>query len=213
MSRATAASKTGGEAGVVEEEAIGGAVKEDSAEAELLDGALELFGCGLRLLEGEAREGGEAGGIRVDGGGEFVVDVVGEGGRGGSVQLVEFQGGEGQDLEVNACFIHGGEASGSKVQELGLESGKPGWYFSVVGAGGTEEGFRHEMFFKRNSLHAWGHVRLDERKGLMVPILRGRQGGCCDEFVEDRWGWDFAAWGDWVQNGGAAKGGDGGCDR
>jgi hypothetical protein len=42
-------------------------------------------------------------------------------------------------LKVDAGFIHGDNATGTKVQEFGLELSKPGRNWIVVSACGAEE--------------------------------------------------------------------------
>ena len=83
----------GKEAGIVEEEAVGGSVEEGTGEAVLGDAAVEFGGGGGWVFEGEGGEAGEAGGVGADGLGELVVDVAGEDGGGGGIEGVEAHGG------------------------------------------------------------------------------------------------------------------------
>jgi hypothetical protein len=64
---------------------------------------------------------------------------MGQWGRRRRVERVEAQGGEGENLKVDAGFIHGGNAAGTKVEEFGLDLSEPGRNWIVVGACGAEE--------------------------------------------------------------------------
>jgi hypothetical protein len=155
----------GEELGGVEEFAVGGAVDEEAFEAEVVDAALEFFDGGGGIFEAGGGEGGEAVGVGGDGGGELVVDVVEDGGFVVGGEFVDAEGGEREDLEGDAAFVHGGDAGFAKVEEL-IADGAHGLGDAVsVGVGGLEEVGGDEVFFEGDGLHddsdagAGGRVR------------------------------------------------------
>ena len=143
----------GEELGGVEEFAVGGAVDEEALEAEVMDAALEFFDGGGGFFEGWGGEGGEAIGVGTDGGGEFIVDVVEDGGLVGGGEILDAEGGEREDLEGDAGFVHGGHAAFAEVEEFAADGAH--WLGDrvTVGAGGLEEIGGDEVFFERDGLH------------------------------------------------------------
>ena len=167
----------GGEAWIIEEEAVGGAVEHGALEAMLRDTAGELCCCLDRLLQAERGEAGETSRIGAKGGGELVVDVVREQGRGIGRQGVEADGGKRKNLQVDAGGVHGGYAAGAEIQELCLQLlGLRG--VAQVWTGGAEEAFRNEVLFKGDGSHG----RFDVRNGRERQA-KGQERSSCP-FVE-----------------------------
>ena len=143
----------GEELGGVQEFAVGGAIEQEAFEAESADAALEFFDGGDGIFEAGCGEGGEAIGVRGDGGGELVVYAVEHGGLVGGGEDVDAHGGEGEDLEGDVAVVHGGDAGFAEVEEFVADGAHGLGNRVAVGSGGLEEIGCNEMFFERDGLH------------------------------------------------------------
>lgn len=113
----------------------------DACEAKVGAQASELGDSGGNVLEGDGAETDEACGVGAAYGGDVVVEGAGEeGGRGGGGVVAEEDGNGGEDLDVDACGVHLGEAGGGGVAVWldTAEEGRADIHFDVavvVGAG------------------------------------------------------------------------------
>jgi len=81
--------------------------------------------------------------------GEFIIDVA------ASELAVSHRahrnhGGEREYLEIDPRLVHVGDPAGTDVEEFGLQLRKLRGSFPVMRSGCSEEGFRNEVFFKRD---------------------------------------------------------------
>jgi len=57
--------------------------------------------------------------------GQFIVDVAGEWAGRGCVECIQpYRGGQGKDLDIDRCLIHGRNAAGADIQKFGLKFSK-----------------------------------------------------------------------------------------
>ena len=81
------------------------------------------------------------------------MDAAEDGGLVGGGEGVDAHGGEGEDLEGDVAFVHGGDAGLAEVKQF-IAEGAHGLGDSVaVGAGGLEEVGGNEVFFEGDGLH------------------------------------------------------------
>ena len=137
----------------VEEFSVRGAVDVETSEAKLADAAFELFNSGGGLFEGWSGEGGEAVGMGADGGGEFIVDIVEDGGLIGGREDVDAHGGEGEDLKTNVALVHGCDAAVTDVEQLAAKRTHALGDVVAKGAGGLEEVGGDEVLFEGDGFH------------------------------------------------------------
>ena len=140
-------------AGIVKKHAIGSAIQKSAAKAEVGDTAFQFDGCGCRILESQGGEAAESGRIGLYSVGQLIVDVASERAGCGGVERIESHRGEGQDLEIDECFIHCRNSAGADIEELGLKRYKRPGSSVGIGSGSSEEGLSDKMLFKRNGAH------------------------------------------------------------
>ena len=142
----------GEKAGIVQEGAAGVAVHKGSGKAEGLDAALKFAGGGCGIGQVEAGEASKAGGMILDGRGEFIVGTMDEGGGVGGRQVFKADGGYGEDLQIDRAGVHVGQADLTEIDEPGLDS-LHGRILREELAYGVEEVAGGEVLFERDRAH------------------------------------------------------------
>jgi hypothetical protein len=105
--------------------------------------------------------------------GEFIIDVVGQRTGRIGIERIETHRGEREHLEIDPRLVHVGDPAGTDVEEFGLQFRKLRGSSPVVRSGCSEEGFRNEVFFKRDGAHGG----LDAARAAGVSSMWNEAGG------------------------------------
>lgn len=141
------------EARIVKKKAISGAIEESTVKAEAGDAALQFRRGRRGCLQGKRRKPAESGRMGAHCLGEFVIDVAGQRTRRIRIERIEAHCSEREHLEIDPSIVHVGDSTGTDVEEFGMQFRKLRRSPLAISTGSSEEGFRNEVFFKRDGAH------------------------------------------------------------
>jgi len=138
---------------IVKKQTTGRAIEESTVEAEAGDAALQFRRCRGGSLQSKRCKPAEMFGVGAHSLGEFIIDVAGQRTGRIGIERIEAHCGEREYLEIDPKLVHVGDPAGADVEEFGLQFRKLRGSFPVMRSGCSEEGFRNEVFFKRDGAH------------------------------------------------------------
>ena len=152
---------------IVEKQASSRTVKKSAVKAEAGDAALQFNRCRDGVLQRKRCKAAETCWMQTYRLGQFIIDVMGERSGRIGIECIETHRGQREHLKIDLRPVHVGDPASAEVKEFRLQFRKLRGSFPVPCSSGTQKGFGHEVFFKRDGAHG----RLDDASAPRVSFL------------------------------------------